>query len=207
MSDRETSDRESENDSGESDNETQPQPLIENIKDSQTVDSTVGENIKNDEITTAENAEEQNDEEINEDNEVIEDEEVNEDEEREEDQEDVVDEDNDDDNKQETSEGADEDKVPHKKVKITELPLSRIKSMLKNADPDWKGGTADAHYLLVLAGERFCKQLSAQTFEQIRTTGKKTIQMRDFTSVIENDEKYDFLEGCLSGKSSCLPAK
>ena len=43
--------------------------------------------------------------------------------------------------------------------------------MLKNADPDWKGGTADAHYLLVLAGERFCKQLSAQTFEHIRTTG------------------------------------
>ena len=57
-------------------------------------------------------------------------------------------------------------------VKITELPLARIKGMLKNADPDWKGGTADAHYLLVLAGERFCKQLSAQTFEHIRTTGK-----------------------------------
>ena len=107
-------------------------------------------------------------------------------------------------------------------VKITELPLARIKGMLKNADPDWKGGTADAHYLLVLAGERFCKQLSAQTFEHIRTTGtikfigkadyifmigRKTIQMRDFTSVIENDEKYDFLEGCLSGKSSCLPSK
>merc|ERR1712003_321220 len=157
------------------------------------------ENI--DEIATTEHAEEQNSEDINEN------EEVNEDEEREEEQEDVADEDNDDDNKQETSEGADQDKIPHKKVKITELPLARIKGMLKNADPDWKGGTADAHYLLVLAGERFCKQLSAQTFEHIRTTGRKTIQMRDFTSVIENDEKYDFLEGCLSGKSSCLPSK
>ena len=47
--------------------------------------------------------------------------------------------------------------------------------MLKNADPDWKGGTMDAHYLLVLAGENFCKHLSAQVFEQIRTSGKSPI--------------------------------
>ena len=83
--------------------------MIENIKQSQTIDSTGDENIKNDEISTTENPGDQNDEEINED------EEVNEDEEREEEQEDVADEDNDDDNKQETSEGVDQDKIPHKK--------------------------------------------------------------------------------------------
>ena len=83
--------------------------MIENIKQSQTIDSTGDENIKNDEISTTENPEDQNDEEINED------EEVNEDEEREEEQEDVAEEDNDDDNKQETSDGVDEEKIPHKK--------------------------------------------------------------------------------------------
>lgn len=98
--------------------------MIENIKQSQPVE----ENIKSDEIATAENAEEQNDEEINEDEEIKEDEEVNEDEEREEEQEDVVDEDNDDDNKQETTEDTG-DKIPHKKGFST---LKRFKGCISS---------------------------------------------------------------------------
>ena len=99
--------------------------MIENIIQSQPVE----ENIKSDEIATAENAEEQNDEEINEDEEIKEDEEVNEDEEREEEQEDVVYEDNDDDNKQETTEETDGDKIPHKKG------FSTLKRFLRVVSP------------------------------------------------------------------------
>ena len=55
--------------------------------------------------------------------------------------------------------------------------------MLKNADPDWKGGTADAHYLLVLAGEHFCKHLSAQTFESLRTSGIPT-HFKSYNTII-----------------------
>ena len=98
--------------------------MIENIKQSQPVE----ENIKSDEIVTAENAEEQNDEEINEDEEIKEDEEVNEDEEREDEQEDAVDEDNDDDNKQETTEDTG-DKIPHKKG------FSTLKRFLRVVSP------------------------------------------------------------------------
>ena len=37
----------------------------------------------------------------------------------------------------------------------------------------------------------------------VELTGRKTIQMRDFTTTIESDDKYDFLEGCLFGKTGC----
>lgn len=34
--------------------------------------------------------------------------------------------------------------------RLTQLPLSRIKNLLKNFDPDWKGQNADAAVMLVL---------------------------------------------------------
>jgi len=39
----------------------------------------------------------------------------------------------------------------------------------------------------------------------ISIQGRKTIQVRDFKTIIENEEKYEFLEGSLFGKTGCIP--
>ena len=101
--------------------------------------------------------------------------------------------------------------------KLTQLPLARIKKMIKNGDPEWKGGSQDAQLMIVYAAERFCSQLADRVWEQkVRQTGmitqkveklflgRKTVQLRDLTSYLESDSKYDYLEGALTGKTGCL---
>ena len=56
-------------------------------------------------------------------------------------------------------------------VKVTEIPLARVKTMLKNANPEWKGGAADAQLLLVLAGQQFCRHVSSQVYQHVQGTG------------------------------------
>lgn len=36
--------------------------------------------------------------------------------------------------------------------RLTQLPLSRIKAMIKNFDPEWKGQSSDAAVLMCLVG-------------------------------------------------------
>ena len=55
--------------------------------------------------------------------------------------------------------------------RISQLPISRIKKMLKNADPEWKGGTADAILMLVIAAENFCRDLGEKSFDHVQSSG------------------------------------
>ena len=55
--------------------------------------------------------------------------------------------------------------------RISQLPISRIKKMLKNADPEWKGGTADAILMLVIAAENFCRNLGEKSFDHVQSSG------------------------------------
>ena len=45
--------------------------------------------------------------------------------------------------------------------------------MIKNADPEWKGGSAEAQLMLVYAAEHFVEQLVSRVWEQkVRQTGQ-----------------------------------
>ena len=45
--------------------------------------------------------------------------------------------------------------------------------MIKGADPEWKGGSADAQLMIVYAAERFLAQLADRVWEQkVRQTGE-----------------------------------
>ena len=55
---------------------------------------------------------------------------------------------------------------------MTQLPLARIKKLIKNGDPEWKGGSQDSQLMIVYAAERFCSQLAGRVWEQkVRQTG------------------------------------
>jgi len=88
--------------------------------------------------------------------------------------------------------------------RLTQLPLSRIKAMIKNFDPEWKGQSSDAAVLMCLAGEEFCKYLAKQSFEVANTARRKTIKKEDVNFVISTDEPLAFLEGCFDSKTGCL---
>jgi histone H3/H4 len=67
---------------------------------------------------------------------------------------------------------------PAKKVstqnKISELPLSKVKSIIK-LDPEVNLVNADAVFLVTKATEAFVKQLSAEAFNHAAQQKKKTI--------------------------------
>ena len=45
--------------------------------------------------------------------------------------------------------------------------------MIKNADPEWKGGSGEAQLMLVYAAERFAAQLVDRVWEtKVRQTGQ-----------------------------------
>ncbi|CBY33566.1 unnamed protein product [Oikopleura dioica] len=87
---------------------------------------------------------------------------------------------------------------------LTRLPLSRIKTMLKNFDPEWKGQSADAAVALILAGEQFIESLARQSFKIAETGRRKTVKKDDVKFVFQTEEEYSFLDGCFDSKTGCL---
>mgnify|MGYP000127810667 CR=1 FL=1 len=69
--------------------------------------------------------------------------------------EDVEAEDGGEENDQDDREPAAETVRPRAPVdRLTQLPLARIKNMLKHFDPEWKGQTSDAAIMLVMVGQK-----------------------------------------------------
>jgi len=44
--------------------------------------------------------------------------------------------------------------------------------MLKNADPEFKGGSADSFLMIIVAAEHFCRQLGNKSSEIMQSSGK-----------------------------------
>jgi len=175
--------------SGEEGEAIQPQESIDEIK-SQSTQSQLADEVAAVDVDDNENAE--ND---------VEEEEA---EEVEEEAEEEVEEDDDDvENEQTNEQGTDTTKIVN--VKLTQLPFARIKKMIKGADPEWKGGSADAQLMIVYAAERFLAQLADRVWEQkVRQTGRKTMKLSDVTAYVDSESKYEYLEGALVGKTGCL---
>merc|ERR1712176_607805 len=113
--------------------------------------------------------------------------------------------DEDDEETEEVQENGEVVTVKATKEKITQLPIARVKKMIKYGDPEWKGGTQDAQLMIVYAAERFLEQLADRVWEQkVRQTVRKTIKLTDVTAYLDSESKYDYLEGALTGKSGCL---
>merc|ERR1711935_287595 len=170
----------------------QPQESIDEIK-SKSTQSQLADDVAAVDVDDNENAEDVEEEEAEEVEEEAE-EEVEEDDEAEND--DVV-------NEQTNEQGTDPTTIVN--VKLTQLPFARIKKMIKGADPEWKGGSADAQLMIVYAAERFLAQLADRVWEQkVRQTGRKTMKLSDVTAYVDSESKYEYLEGALVGKTGCL---
>merc|ERR1711935_1016415 len=141
----------------------QPQASIDEIK-SQSTQSQLADDVAAVDVDDNENAEDVEEEEAEE----VDDEAENDD---------VV-------NEQTNEQGTDPTTIVN--VKLTQLPFARIKKMIKGADPEWKGGSADAQLMIVYAAERFLTQLADRVWEQkVRQTGRKTMKLSDVTAYVD----------------------
>lgn len=83
-------------------------------------------------------------------------------------------------------------KEPHH----TQLPLSRIKALMK-MNPDTGLAGSEAVFLMCKATELFIESLTRESFVYTAEARKKTVQLRDVQRAIDSVDALMFLEGAL----------
>ncbi|KAF8792691.1 DNA polymerase epsilon subunit 4-like [Argiope bruennichi] len=90
-----------------------------------------------------------------------------------------------------------ESKCPEKKMeKVIQLPLTRIKNLMK-LDPDVNIASQDAAIAITKAAELFIHMLGKEAYKFTKQNKKKTIQKKDINDCIASCEALAFLEGTL----------
>ncbi|CAB3374144.1 Hypothetical predicted protein [Cloeon dipterum] len=79
--------------------------------------------------------------------------------------------------------------------KISRLPLSRIKQIIK-LDSDVDRVNGEATFLIAKSAELFLQSFSQEIYKVTSRSKKKTIQLRDINTCIEEVMCMQFLEGC-----------
>ncbi|XP_054720095.1 DNA polymerase epsilon subunit 4-like, partial [Uloborus diversus] len=87
-------------------------------------------------------------------------------------------------------------KVVEESEKILQLPLTRIKKLMK-LDPDVHVASNDAAFLIAKATEMFVSMLGQEAYKFTKQNKKKTIQKKDINDCISACEPLAFLEGTL----------
>lgn len=80
--------------------------------------------------------------------------------------------------------------------RIIQLPLSRIKVIMKT-DPDVTLASQEAVVAIAKATELFIAGLSKDAVTSTLNSKRKTLQRKDLDSVIDTRDGYEFLEGAL----------
>ncbi|CDZ98184.1 DNA polymerase epsilon, subunit C [Phaffia rhodozyma] len=73
------------------------------------------------------------------------------------------------------------------------FPISRVQKIIK-ADPEVTNCSKEASFLISQATEFFVKKFVDQGYLKSRTDGRKTIQLKDLTSVVRATPDFMFLE-------------
>ncbi|XP_065344670.1 DNA polymerase epsilon subunit 4-like [Cloeon dipterum] len=79
--------------------------------------------------------------------------------------------------------------------KISRLPLSRIKQIIK-LDSDVDRVNGEATFLIAKSAELFLQSFAQEIYKVTSRSKKKTIQLRDINTCIEEVMCMQFLEGC-----------
>lgn len=81
--------------------------------------------------------------------------------------------------------------------RLVQLPLSKIKNLMKL---DAGGGivSADAAFAVAKATELFIESLAKQSYNEMVSTKKKTVQKRDVDKVLQSTDALLFLEDCMN---------
>ena len=94
-------------------------------------------------------------------------------------------------NKEDIPENGDADVI--KKTIFTQLPLSKIKRIMK-MDPDTRLVSTDGVLMVACATELFVKTLATTAARNAVRGKRKTVQKRDIDNCILNMEQFEFLE-------------
>ncbi|XP_059473773.1 DNA polymerase epsilon subunit 4-like [Neocloeon triangulifer] len=79
--------------------------------------------------------------------------------------------------------------------KIVRLPLSRIKQIIK-LDEDVDRVNGEAAFLVAKAAELFIQSFAKEVYKVTARSKKKTVQLRDINTCIDEVMCMQFLEGC-----------
>lgn len=80
--------------------------------------------------------------------------------------------------------------------KLLQLPLSRVKSIMK-LDPENGKISQDSVFLVTKAAELFLQYLGREAAKYTVQSKRKTVQRRDINTVIDSVPQLCFLEGAL----------
>ncbi|XP_035206718.1 DNA polymerase epsilon subunit 4-like [Stegodyphus dumicola] len=89
-----------------------------------------------------------------------------------------------------------EGKGPEKIEKLVQLPLTRIKNLIK-LDPDVNLASHDAVFVIAKAAELFIYMMGREAYKFTKQNKKKTIQKKDIDDCISACDCLAFLEGSL----------
>ena len=79
-------------------------------------------------------------------------------------------------------------------TKLAQLPLSRIKNIMK-VDDDVSIVSAESVFAVTKSTELFVKLLTEQTFDQMKVQKRKTLMKKDLEQILDKNEIFSFLEG------------
>ncbi|KAL1140363.1 hypothetical protein AAG570_000295 [Ranatra chinensis] len=88
------------------------------------------------------------------------------------------------------------DRPRQRSPKQVNLPLSRIKQIIK-LDPEVNLASMESVFLVTKAAELFIETLTKDAYSFTASAKKKTIQRRDIDSAVANADSLFFLEGTL----------
>ncbi|GIX95884.1 hypothetical protein CDAR_377011 [Caerostris darwini] len=92
--------------------------------------------------------------------------------------------------------GTESNKTEKKVDKIVQLPLTRVKNLMK-LDPDVNIASHDAVIAIAKAAELFVHMLGKESCKFTKQNKKKTVQKKDINDCIASCEALAFLEGTL----------
>ena len=98
------------------------------------------------------------------------------------------------DKQHEEASGADQPASDANKHKHVQLPLTRVRMMIKT-DPDVNIVGQEALMVIAKATEMFIAYVARETYTQTLQAKRKTIQKKDFDACIPLRDELSFLEG------------
>ncbi|CAH0388622.1 unnamed protein product [Bemisia tabaci] len=87
-------------------------------------------------------------------------------------------------------------KAADKVEKITQLPLSKMKQIMK-LDPEVSLVSQEAAFLITKATELFINFTAKECYSFTLSKKKKTVMIQDLNSAVDSDGPLFFLQGCL----------
>jgi len=94
------------------------------------------------------------------------------------------------------SEVVQDTKNAEKNVRVSRLPLTRIKNIMK-MDSDVNLASQEAVFLVAKATELFVESLARESYHFTLQSKKKTLQKKDVDSSVDAVDAFVFLEGTL----------